>query len=224
MTVTVLASLIEPDFIWCISRCFFLFVLDQWERWKFKRMCLDSTIFVCLCEGLIRWLWFYFFTKGSPCDGDVVWWKSREQYGDVSVPEVTALILNVMECPSMMHPWGFCESYSFCDWKVKHDRKCMLLYVLRRASVVHLHAFVWEIKCSHQANPAARARYEGFALLICSQSKLCEYSAGNWCKQLHSNSGCPGHSSGGVTRSNSFNTFYWCWRGVGGKLCRVVVS
>lgn len=122
----------------------FLFVLDKWERRKLERMCLDSMCeCVCvLCVYLVAWsddCGFTFSLKGLHV---MLMWLGRAAESSV-----------VYTCSA-----GNVHMYSACyklpqytasmigQWTNKHEIKYMLLYVLRGASVVALHAFVWEIK------------------------------------------------------------------------------
>lgn len=78
----------------------------------------------------------------------------------------------------MRHPWGFASpTASVIGQK--------LLYVLWGASIVALHAFVWVIKTvAIRSTLQQGQKKEGFTLLICPQSKPCEYIVGKWCRQV----------------------------------------
>lgn len=118
-----LSLIIHPDVF-----PYFLFVLDQWGRRKFERMCLDSAICV--------WGWsddcgLTFSPKGVHVT--VMWLSGRAER-------------SVWKCVCVWIRHVTWASSVIGQQTIKHDRKCMLPYVVREASVVTLHAFVWEIR------------------------------------------------------------------------------
>lgn len=233
MNSTVLASLIQPDFTRCISRCFFFLLpvcAGSVGKAKIrKNVSRQYNMCVCLCvflrvDQMIVVVLFLQRVSMWWC-GSVGGWKA---------------VWCLNECVCTCGNWNVCMNpacyrVSFHNsplrfllsptasvigqWTKKHGGKCTLLYILRGASVVALHAFLWEIKSvAIRSTPQEGQDRRDF----CSIDMLtiqglwvlsCEMMQAN----LNSDSGCPGHSSGGVTRSSNFNTFYWHWRGVGGS-------
>lgn len=162
MNLAVPASFIQPDFTLCISSAFFpLLPVCAGSVGKAKmrknvsrqyKVCVCVRECVCLCVYLRGWsddCGFSFSPKGlhvmmwlgGRAESSVVFEYTREKYPASNT-----------ECPPVWYTLGFIDS-----------GLTLLLYKLRGASVVALHAFVGgEIKnVSDQTIPAARASSEG---------------------------------------------------------------